>query len=501
MKSIKKYIITSAIAASAVFALPVSCSDNFLDKPLQGELTQESFPKSADDALLAVNGIYNITRNSSFHFGLFPVMDIMSDDAYKGSNPSDQASTIGPFDNFKHIATESNHARWWNTLYEGVKRANVVLLKVPDIEMDANLKKRYIGEASFLRALFYFDLVRAWGGVPIITETTTPPGQSRKTADEVFAFILSDLQTAVNSLPEKSTLDAKDIGRATLGAAKSLLARVYLFRRDFVNAEKFAMEVVNSGQYSLETDFANANSVAGEHGVESIYEIGATPFEQLSQGGDQYANVQGVRGTPNRGWGFNRPSLDLAATFENGDPRKEATILNLGEVIDGVTILGDGQTPDQTKDENGNLIEVECYNQKVWTPGETVPPSFGHNRRLIRYADVLLMAAEALNENGKPAEALVQLNKVRKRARGAAVGVLPDVVVVEKNALRDVILHERRVELALEGHRFWDLIRTNKAVAVLGPLGFVTGKHELLPIPQNEIDLAQGSLKQNPGWE
>jgi hypothetical protein len=189
------------------------------------------------------------------------------------------------------------------------------------------------------------------------------------------------------------------------------------------------------------------------------------------------------------------------AEFETGDPREEGTILFLGEVIDGVVIAGDGATPDETKDANGNTIEIECYNQKVWTPGLTVPPQFGHNRRIIRYADVLLMAAEALNENNKQAEARVQLNKVRARARGGNVGVLPDVVLGTKEVLRTAILHERRVELALEGHRFWDLIRTGRAVAELGPLGFVAGKHELLPIPQNEIDLAQGTLAQNPGWE
>jgi hypothetical protein len=490
-----------ALAIAAVLLMPLACSEEFLDKPLQGELTQDNFPTTGSDALLAVNGVYNITRNSAFHFGLFPVMDIMSDDAYKGSNPTDAASTIGPFDTFTHISTESNHSRWWNTLYEGVKRANVVIEKVPDVSMDETLRTRYIAEASFLRALFYFDLVRAWGGVPLITQVITSPGQTRATEDEVFALIIDDLTTAIAGLPEKSEYPITDLGRATRGAAKALLARVYLFRGDFVNAEQFAMEVVNSGQYDLEADFANANSEVGEHGVESVYEIGAMRFENVENGGTQYGNVQGVRGNPNRGWGFNRPSMELMADFETDDPRLEATVIFLGEVIDGVTITGDNPTPDETKNGSGVTIEIECYNQKVWTPGETVPPQFGHNRRIIRYADVLLMAAEALNENGKPVEALIQLNKVRARARAGNLTILPDVVTVDQTALRTAIYHERRVELALEGHRFWDLVRTGRAVTVLGPLGFIAGKHELLPIPQNEIDLAQGTLEQNPGWE
>lgn len=504
-KSSKKIFVVGALAA-ALFTVPISCSEDFLNKPLQGELTQESFPTSAEDALLAVNGVYNTTRNSAFHFGLFPVMDIMSDDAYKGSNPTDAAATIGPFDNFTHISAEENHKRWWNTLYEGVKRANVVIIKVPTIEMDPTLRARYVGEASFLRALFYFDLVRAWGDVPLITELNMTPTQTRSPKAAIFDLIIADLTVAIAGLPEKSTQAATDIGRATKGAAKSLLSRVYLFRGnkaagDFTKVETLTMEVINSGEYSLEPIFDNANSVAGEHGVESVYEVGSAPFEQVAQGGSQYANVQGVRGTPNRGWGFNRPSMELMASFEASDPRLEGTVLYLNEVIDGVLISGDGQTPDETKNAGGTVIEIECYNQKVWTPGSTVPPSFGHNRRIIRYADVLLMAAEALNENGKPADALIQLNKVRARARGSVVGIVPDIITVDPVALKDIIFHERRVELALEGHRFWDLIRTGRAATVLGPLGFKVGKHEVLPIPQVEIDLAKGTLQQNPNWE
>lgn len=503
MKGYKTFSRVVATVVTGILVIsPLACSDDFLNKPLQGELTQESFPKSKDDALLATVAVYNIMRNSSFHFGLFPVMDIMSDDAYKGSNPTDQASSIGPFDRFQHIATESNHSRWWNTLYEGVKRANVVIEQVPSIDMDATIRSRYVGEASFLRALFYFDLVRAWGGVPIVTSTTTQPGLERSSVDEVYALIISDLLVAIPALPEKSELIAAEQGRATKGAAKSLLAKVYLFKGDFVNAEKYAVEVITSGQYALEADFANANSEAGEHGVESVFEIGAMRFEGIENGGDQYANVQGVRGTPNRGWGFNRPSLDLMAAFEPNDPRYEKTILFLGETMDGVFIQGDGNTPDETRDpETGELLEIECYNQKVWTPGTTVPPQFGHNRRLIRYADVLLMAAEASNEIGKTTAALAYVNQVRDRAREGNGAILPDVTTTDKAALRTAILEERRVELALEGHRFWDIIRTGQAVSILGPLGFIAGKHELLPIPQIEIDLSQGKIKQNPNWE
>jgi len=486
--------------ALVLLLVPFACED-FLEKPPQGSLTSESFPKTPSDALLATNAVYNTLRESNFNSGLFPILDIMSDDTNKGSNPDDQANSIGPFDRFEHVKTEATLMRWWNSLYLGVKRANVVIEKVPLIEMDAALRSRYVGEASFLRALFYFDLVRAWGGVPKVTATVTPTTLTRATQAEIYDLIEADLLVAVAGLPERSGYpSADDLGRATKGAAKALLSKVYLFQGDFVNAEIYALDVINSTEYSLEPDFDNANSELGEQGVESVFEIGAIGLEGIQNGGNQYANTQGVRGNPNRGWGFNRPTLNLRSSFEASDPRLESTVLYLGEVIDGVTIVGDPATPDASVDAHGQA-EIECYNQKVWTPGTTVPPQFGHNRRVIRYAEVLLIAAEAMNENNKSAQALIYLNQVRQRAREGNNAILPDIAVTDKNLLRDIILQERRVELALEGHRFWDLIRTNKATAVLGPLGFVASKHELLPIPQTEIDLTQGALNQNPGWE
>jgi starch-binding outer membrane protein, SusD/RagB family len=495
----KKITIYTFLAITIIFSLALSGCEDFLDKNPQGELTQNTFPVSESDALLATNAVYATLRNSNYHFGLFPLTDIMSDDAYKGSNPGDQSAVIGPYDTYTFTTTGEELGRWWATLYEGIKRANVVLIKVPDISMNPELQSRYLGEASFLRALYYFDLVRAWGGVPIVEELSPPLKLPRNSKEEVYNFIESDLLFAIETLPEKSEYAAEDLGRASKGAAKALLAKVYLFQQDFVNAETNIMEVINSNEYDLEPVFTDANSVDGEHGDESVFEIGALGVE--AEPGDQYGNVQGVRGTPNRGWGFNRPSMDLRNNvFEPGDPRWSGTIIELGDTIDGIAILGDGPTLDVTTDDEGNIIEIECYNRKVWTPGTTVPPQFGHNRRLIRYADVLLMAAEALNENNKPSEALLYLNMVRERAREGNSAILPDITTTNQNELRDIILMERRREMALEGHRFWDLVRTGKAAEVLGPLGFIEGKHELFPIPQTEIDISQGSLTQNPNW-
>ncbi|MDZ4203195.1 MAG: RagB/SusD family nutrient uptake outer membrane protein [Bacteroidales bacterium] len=489
--------IQTLIAVLLISTLMVGCED-FLEVRPQGELTQEDFPINKADAFLATNASYSALRGWHYHSGGFPILDIMSDDTHKGSNPNDQLSTLVPYDKFAHTPTQDGLDRWWTALYQGIKRTNVVIEKVPAIQMDTILRNRYVGEASFLRALYYFDLVRAWGGVPKVTTTTPPLKLARSSQIEIYDLIIKDLLYAVRTLPEKNQYGANDLGRASKGAAKALLAKVYLFKNDFVNAEKYALEVIQSNIYNLEAVFANANSKWGEHGVESVFEIGAMEVEGAI--GNQYANTQGVRGSPNRGWGFNRPSINLRNFFELNDPRLDATIIDLGEILDGVLILGDGTTPDVTRDENNNIIEIECYNQKVWIPGTSTNTQFGHNRRLIRYADVLLMAAEALNENNKPVPALVHLNRVRERARQGNNAILPNITVTDKNQLRDLILRERRVELALEGHRFWDVIRMDKGTQIFGPLGFVQGQHELLPIPQNEIDISQGTLTQNPKW-
>jgi len=496
MKSSLKYII---LGVSSILMITPGCQ-KFLQKDLQGELTQQSFPASQEDALLATNAVYTSLRDWYYHSGGYPILDIMSDDARKGSNPGDQLTTVGPYDNFKYTPSGDGLDRWWNALYVGVKRANVVIEKVPLIQMDTALQNRYLAEAKFLRGLFYFDFVRAWGGVPIVTSTTPPLHLTRSSAEEVYSLVISDLTFAIQHLPEKSSYSAANLGRATKGAAKALLAKVYLFRHDFPNAEKYALDVINSNQYSLEPIFTDACGVNGNNRVESVFEIGALPFEGEDGGGDQYANTQGVRGTPNRGWGFNRPSIDFRNSFEQDDPRYKGTIINLGDTLDGLVILGDGQTPDITKDDQGNIIEIECYNRKVWTPGDNTSTQWSHHRRVIRYADVLLMASEALNENNKPAEALIYLNMIRARARQGNNSILPDITTTDQAQLRDIIMNERRHELGLEGHRFWDLIRTGRAASVLGPLGFIAGKHELLPVPQSEIDISQGTLTQNPNW-
>jgi hypothetical protein len=477
-----------------------ACGDDFLEQPPRSALTVGTFPTTADDAVLATNAAYNSLRIWQINTGGFPLLDIMSDEATKGSNPGDGIE-IGLYDKFEHRPTEGSLERWYKTLYLAVRRTNLVINDVPNIAMNPDLQARLVAEGRFLRAYFYSLLVRGFGDVPKITDIDPALDLGRSPVSEILnEIIYPDLEYAISVLPEKSEYAAEDLGRATRGAARALLARIKLFYGDYAATEQLTRDIINSGEYELVPDYSQIFVSTNEHNEESVFEVSAVPLS-FENGGNQYGNTQGVRGTPDKGWGFCRPAWPLIQEWRaNNDPREDPSILYLKETIDGITISGEGATPDTTKNSNGQIIEVECYNQKVWFPGTNSITSFGHNRRIIRYADVLLMHAEALNENGKSAEALAFINQVRQRARGANPDVLPDVSTTDKAQLRDAIIAERKYEFALEGLRYWDLVRTNKAEAILGPLGFVKGKHELFPIPQSEIDISQGRITQNPGW-
>jgi len=506
----KKHLYPAAIYKAAalagflvmLMAIP-ACKKDMLDVAPQGIITDDNFFSTPENALLGVNGVYNVLRLNTFNEGLFPILDIMSDDSRKGSNPDDAKANIGdPYDEFQVNAVTTNSQTWYNTLYVGVRRANAVIERVPSIAMDTILRNRYVAEARFLRALFYLDLARGFGNVPFITSLTLPSiDQLRQdSGKQVYDQIVRpDLEFALKNLP--AGYAGADLGRATQWAAHGLLARAALYYKDYPTAETAARAVINSGVFSLEPDYERAFSVAGQYGPESVFEIGAIGQEDNNgdQGGNQYGNAQGVRGSPNRGWGFNRPSIGLLRAFEPGDSRKQKAFIYVGEVIDGITIAGDGATADFTLDtKTGDTLEYEIYNQKVWTPGINVPTQWGHHRRMIRYADILLMAAEAVVQNSADLGlAASYVNRVRERARNGVAGVVPDVPA--DGNLINAIYNERRLELCLESSRFYDLVRTGRT-SVMEPLGFKKGKHEFQPLPQSEIDITAGKLIQNPGY-
>lgn len=472
----------------------VSCED-YLEKAPLGELTSENFFKDELQATQAVNAIYSHLRNFNVHvFSYIGITDIASDDADKGSVPGD-AGFLQDINDFTFDANNTAVNGIWSGYFQGVFRANQVIANVPEIEMDEELKSRLIGEARFLRAYFYFFLVRTYGDLPLIERPLNPNEyvQTRVSKDLIYEFIEEDLQFAAANLPEKSEYEASQLGRATSGAAKSFLAKVHLFQNEFQEAYDLAEEVITSGEYALYPDYEGIFRKEGEHSSESIFEVSTVALE-AGGGGSQFNEVQGIRGNPNNGWGFNGPSDDLMAAYEENDPRLAATIINDGDTLpSGEVVQADP-----------NMGEDARFSRKAWLP-ERPPSGFGNsgaNIRLFRYADLLLIAAEAANEIGNSSQALEYVNMVRERARQGNEDILPDFTMTDQAELRNAIYHERRVELAMEQHRYFDLVRQGRAQEVFAVLGitWTPDKHEVYPVPQSEIDISGGSITQNPGY-
>ncbi|WP_294269678.1 RagB/SusD family nutrient uptake outer membrane protein [uncultured Chryseobacterium sp.] len=464
----------------ALVAVLAGCKDDYLDTERVGATDANSFFKTQEDAMQATNAIYVALRsweNSAFPYQF--VFGVPADDVEKGSNPGD-ASFINAYDQFTYTASDSGVEGYWIGQWQFVNRCNQVITNVPNINMDATLKNRLVAEAKMLRAYFYFNLVRIYGGVPIFDGVQSNYNIPRNSVDEVYNFIISDLNSVAAVLPQ--SYGAGDLGRVTKGGALGLLSKVYLYKKDWQKAYDTSNQVMAMG-YSLDPDFNHLFRPAGEFGSESVIEVNCQCSTEF--GGSQYAEVQGVRNQ--FGWGFFTPTTALESAFETGDIRKELTILREGETtLEGDVIhKGDPQA--------GNM-----WNQKVYVPKSLNNNSCGYgsiqNIRILRFAEILLINAEAANELGNTAAAITNLNKVRTRAG------LAGTTATTQAALRTAIWKERRVELAMEGDRFVDLVRTGQAATVLASYGFKAGKNEVFPIPLNSINQSNGTLTQNPGY-
>lgn len=464
----------------ALFSLAVSCKEEFLDIKQEGQTEASSFFKTKEDALQATSAIYSFLRsweNSAFPYQF--VFGVPADDVVKGSNPGD-SSFINVYDNFTYTVSDEGVRGYWIGQWQAVNRTNQVITKVPAIDMDTTLKNRLIAESRMLRAYFYFNLVRIYGGVPIYDKVEDLYEKPRNSVEEVYNFIIADLIAAAEVLPQ--TYPVSDQGRVTKGAALGLLSKVYLYKKDWQKAYDTSNQLIGMG-YDLDPDFNHLFRPAGEFGKESVFEVNCgcePPYK-----GSQYAQVQGVR--DQFGWGFFTPSAALENAFEAGDIRKELTILRNGET-----------TPEGDLIAMGDAQSVTTYNQKVYVPKALNNSACDYgsiqNIRILRFAEILLINAEAANELGNTATAALNLNKVRDRA-----DLLPTTATTQI-ALRQAIWHERRVELALEGDRFVDLVRTGQAATVLAPYGFKAGKNEVFPIPLDAMDQSHGAFTQNPGY-
>ena len=478
----------------AALGLVLSGCGSLLDKEPTGVESSVNFLKTESQAILATNAVYDAAawRFSQEIFEWF-LGDVVSDDSEKGGESAADWAELQQLKDFRGNAANSISFGRWSEFYQGIYRANVVIERVPTINMEAKLRARLVGEAKFLRAFFYFQLVKTFGGVPLITKPLNPNEycQARAPIQAVWAQIETDLKEAAEALPEKSEYPATEMGRATRGAANSLLAKAYIFQSKWAEAMAASATVIQSGEYDLQANYADIFKKANENGIESIFEIqhiqiATSDYGDLNEG-QETSIYQGSRNaTYFTGWGFNLPTQDFVDEFESNDPRLKATVIFNGD------ILYEG-TPAQQKADNGSSTTGYAARKYLYEYQPIVPEvsNAPANWRSIRFADVLLFHAEAANELGNSTASLESLNRVRKRAS------MPAVTVTGKEDLRKAIYHERRVELGLEGHRFFDLVRQGRAAEVLGKNGFVAGKHEYFPIPQLELDVCD-KIVQNP---
>lgn len=482
------WIKKSAIMAGILFTghLFSGCKKTFLDVEPIGQQTSEAFFANASDADKAITSCYGHLNQWFVNgFAHLAITSMTSDDAEKGSVPGD-ASFLNDFDNFSFTSTQFIIDDYWRGQYNGINLCNQSIDNIPGINMDPALKARYVAEAKFIRAYHYFNLVRAFGDVPLLRRvpvTADEINPVRAPKDIVYDSIEVDLRDAAAILP--TAYPSSDIGRVTKGACLAMLAKVKMYRQRWPDVLDLTNQVI-ALPYTLTTDFNSLFRIAQENNAESIFEVQANTFVNNCGSMSQYSEVQAVRNQ--FGWGFNVPSPSLESAFEPGDLRKDATILYRGQT-----------TPE------GDLITSTApnpmYNKKVYVPSSVPNPcgwGYGReqNRRVLRLAEIYLIRAEAANEQNDTTEAKIYLNAVRNRAG------LPSINAISKESMRNKIWNERHVELAMEDDRFFDLVRQGNAGTVLRALGkgFVDGKNELFPIPDKQITLSGGKLTQNPGY-
>ena len=520
---------------SLLIAIPVLLSiagcKKFLDrKPLTATL-DDLKQGSLEGQVL---GMYTYLRQSA-GFSTLPWIDfhsIRGDDAQKGSDASDGAEIIAEFDTYNYSKDDWAPNEYWNNHYSMINLTNNALAEAQSTNVSDPASLRNIGEACFFRAYAYFELVTTYGDVPLINFPIIKPTdgiRDKSPAATIYAFIDSNLQVAAANLPLKSSEYGSGFnGRLTKGAANALWAKTYLFRKEWPKVVALCNEVINSGQYSLLPNFSDiwrdAVGGAGKNSPESIFEMQANLGQSAASNsavnnGSGWGTSQQVRqnGAPpewNLGWGWNAPTQSLVDAWPDTDPRKAKTILYSGQFDGGAALGGHGATlPAYTNPDGTGGLAQRYWNKKLYTGNDPAMRTFtgfvnaGNadwiNHRIIRYAEVILMLAEAANEAGDGATAAANLEKIRNRASGnlgPTRTIVPPIPFVNQAQMRAAIKEERRWEFAMEGQRFYDLVRWGDALTVLGPLGY-TNRARFYPIPQKAIDLSGGVLKQNPEWQ
>ncbi len=471
-----------------------ACSD-FLEETPEGTYSSATFYKTETHALLAINGVYNTISFVSTDNVLWVFGDVASDDAIKGGLAGDQ-SDIQFLEEFNYASNNSYLDKIWKRYYEGITRANYLLEYGPGIDMDETLKARILGEAKFLRAYLYFNLVNIFGEIPL---KVTPPlttgdiYKPKSSVADIYTQIEKDLTEAAEVLDISYT--GADLGRATKGAAYGLLAKAHLYQEEWQQTLDAIEDLEALGVYSLQAVYKNNFLDSTQNNSESIFEIQHLSGQSPKLGSNLNQWLGPVK---YNGYGFDIPVQDFVDEFETTvddvvDPRLDYTVGRAG------TKWIDGKDFDPTWSATG-------YLQKKHEQPKSEEPIIGDaslNYVYLRYADILLMKAEALNELNMTAEALTPLNEVRKRARESYLydedlagfgavpdGLLPDITNIGQVGVREAIRHERRVELGFEFHRYFDLMRYGQTVAedALEETNFSYEQHRYFAIPQSETD-------------
>ena len=487
------------IALYALLTLTmVNCSDDFLDKTQPDTINTGNYPKTGEELITLVNGAYQPLQRPKLYNMRMWTSDIFAGNSIVGAGGGDDGLETTQLSNFVTSTDNQGVLDLWRGPWPGILSSNIIIKTAPTLNIDDTLRNRSLGEAYFLRAHYYFILVRFFGDVPLVTEPQDVNGDlypARAPKTEIYKLIISDLEKAIQFLPTKQQYGDSDKGRASKGAAIGALAKVYLTLGQWQKVVDLTTQLEGMG-YTLNTDYSDNFNINKENSVESLFEVqyasdGGYDFWSNENQASWTSTFMGPRGANfvGGGWGWNQPTQEFVNSYETGDKRKEKTIFYEG-------------CPDYDGKEYKANYSLTGYNVKKFLVPLSAFPSYDNsplNFPIMRYSEVLLMKAEALNELGQTSLAIVPLNLVRGRAGLAAV-----TSGLSQTAFRDKVLHERRMELAFEGQRWFDLIRVNDGQYGLNFLHSIgktnaSTKHLLLPIPQIERD-RNPNLTQNPGY-
>jgi hypothetical protein len=475
----------------------VSCK-KFLQENPKNVVSNTNYYTTQADAISAVNSIYAYLNSTStgstagvYHSSFWVTAGLSSDEMLNQQLASPDLDQLA---NFTYSSQNATLQEIWTMHYKAITIANIAIGRIPGISMDTALRSRLVGEARFLRGLLYFNLIRMYGHIPMVLLETEPLTPTVAPTAAVYTQILSDLAAAENVLPY-SYPPGNGRGRATKGAAMAIEAKVFLTLQQWQSAADKAMAVINSQQYALWDNFADVFKLSSRGGKEAIFSVGfgdangAISFWEVGQFNVRLLppdlSQEGVQNA--QGWQV--PTLQLYNSYDPQDNRRAVTFIT------------------QIRRQDGSVYTIRPYIQKYWdTVAEPTGNGSANDFPVIRYADVLLMYAEASNELGHAADAHTYINMVRKRARFNGTtypaGAVPDYTGLNQADMRAALINERRLEFVAEGQRWFDLVRTN-TLAQLVPLAkpgvTPAAKNVLFPIPQSEIDLNK-NLTQNTGY-